>query len=128
MKWRRNSNLNGQVKRSFDILCGDNALATDLDFFVAAGGVDKVLRIRGDIDFAGDAVHGPLTVRFVAKLGLAQSWTFEVRDANGATVAYMRLRISLPGLTGFAGPTARRMPCVVERSQSAFGNAGQGSG
>ncbi|HXP61990.1 MAG TPA: glycoside hydrolase family 3 C-terminal domain-containing protein, partial [Dongiaceae bacterium] len=85
-------------QRSFDILCGDKALATNLDLFVAAGGVDKVLRIRGDIDFAGDAAHGPLTVRFVAKLGLAKLCTLEVRDANGATVAYMKVADLITGV------------------------------
>ena len=78
-------------QRSFDILCDDKVLATNLDLFVAAGGMDKVLRIRGDIDHTGDAANGSLTVRFVAKRGLAKLCTFEVKDANGATVAYMKV-------------------------------------
>ncbi len=85
-------------QRSFDILCGDKVLAANLDLFVAAGGMDKVLRIRGDFEHAGDAAHGPLTVRFVAKLGLAKLCTFEVRDANGATVAYMKVADLITGV------------------------------
>jgi beta-glucosidase len=96
-------------QRSFDILCGDKALATNLDLFVAAGGMDKALRIRGDIDFAGDAAHGPLTVRFVAKLGLAKLCSFEVRDANGATVAYMKVADLITGVD-----PASLAPPVVE--------------
>ena len=49
-------------------------------------------------EYAGDAAHGPLTVRFVAKLGLAKLCTFEVRDANGATVAYMKVADLITGV------------------------------
>jgi len=45
-------------QRVFDIFCGDQAIATNLDIFVAAGGKDKVLRIRAEIDHPGDAAHG----------------------------------------------------------------------
>ena len=96
-------------QRSFDILCGDKVLATNLDLFVAAGGMDKVLRICGDIEHAGDAAHGPLAVRFVARRGLAKLCTFEVRDANGATVVYMKVADLITGVD-----PASLAPPVVE--------------
>src|SRR5882724_1118709 len=42
-------------QRVFDILCGDQLIATNLDIFAVAGGKDKVIRIRAEISHPGGA-------------------------------------------------------------------------
>src|SRR5882672_9128991 len=55
-------------QRVFDIFCGDQLIATNLDIFSAAGGKDKVTRIRAEVEhFSGEAAQGPLSLRFVAR-------------------------------------------------------------
>lgn len=78
-------------QRVFDILCGDQVIATNLDIFVAAGGKDKVLRIRAEVEHPGDAVHGPLSIRFVARHGDAKLNTFEIWNAAGASLVTMKV-------------------------------------
>jgi beta-glucosidase len=69
-------------QRMFDITCGDEIIATNLDVFTAAGGAGKVLVLKKIIDFPGDALRGPLTVQFTGRTGDAKLNTFELRDGD----------------------------------------------
>jgi beta-glucosidase len=77
-------------QRAFDITCGGEQLATNLDIFVAAGGAGKVLLLTEKIDFPGDALLGPLTFNFTGRTNAAKLNTFELRDANGVSIISMR--------------------------------------
>jgi beta-glucosidase len=78
-------------QRVFDIMCGDQVIATNLDIFAVAGGKDKVMRIRAEINYSGDAGHGPLSIQFVARLGEAKLNTFEIWNAAGASLVSMKV-------------------------------------
>jgi beta-glucosidase len=77
-------------QRMFDIASGDQLIATNLDIVAAAGGMNKVFRVRAQIEHPGDAVHGPLSVRFIAPRGDAKLNTFEVWDAGGTSIISMK--------------------------------------
>jgi beta-glucosidase len=78
-------------QRVFDIVCGDQVIATNLDIFAVAGGKDKVIRIRAKLEHAGDAVNGPLSIRFIGRSGDAKLNTFEIWDAAGASLVSMKV-------------------------------------
>ena len=69
-------------QRAFDITCGDEIIATNLDIFTAAGGAGKVLVLKKSLDFPGDALRGPLTVQFTGRTGDAKLNTFELREGE----------------------------------------------
>ena len=69
-------------QRAFDITCGDETIATNLDIFVATGGAGKVLTLKQSVDFPGDALRGPLTVQFTGRTGDAKLNTFELREGE----------------------------------------------
>src|ERR1700677_1164562 len=73
-------------QRLFDIVSGDQVIATNLDIFAAAGGMNKVLRIRAQVEHPGDAVRGPFSVRFIARLGDAKLNPFELWDSSGVSI------------------------------------------
>ncbi len=73
-------------QRAFDITCGSQALARNLDIFTAAGGAGRVLLLTNRIDFPGDAAGGPLTLAFTGRTGAAKLNTFELRDAAGRSL------------------------------------------
>lgn len=77
-------------QRVFDISYGDVPLATDLDVLSAADGAGKVLTIKRDIDFPGDALRGPLTITFTGKTNEAFLNTFEIRNANNVSMISTR--------------------------------------
>jgi beta-glucosidase len=77
-------------QRAFDITCGDQALAHNLDVFTAAGGAGRVLLLTNRIDFAGDAAQGPLTLIFTGRTNTAKLNTFELKDASGQSIISMR--------------------------------------
>ena len=54
-------------QRAFDIACGDKVIASNLDIFAAAGGAGKVLVLKNEVDFPGDALRGPLTFNFTGR-------------------------------------------------------------
>jgi Malectin domain len=66
-------------QRLFDILCGGQAIATNVDIFAAADGMDRVWRLRAAVDHLGDAAHGPLCVQFIARRDLAKLNTFDTK-------------------------------------------------
>jgi beta-glucosidase len=77
-------------QRAFDITCGDQMLASNLDIFATAGGAGKVLLLTNKIDFPGDALRGPLTVNFIGRTNEAKLNTFELRDAASVSIIAMR--------------------------------------
>jgi beta-glucosidase len=74
-------------QRAFDITCGNQTLASNLDIFTAAGGAGKVLLLTNQIDFPG---HGPLTLAFIGRKGAAKLNTFELKDACGQSLISLR--------------------------------------
>ena len=76
--------------RVFDITCGDQSLARNLDIFAAAGGAGRVLMVTNQIDFPGDTAHGPLTFTFTARKGEAKLNTFELRDAHKLSLIFFQ--------------------------------------
>jgi beta-glucosidase len=85
-------------QRLFDILCGGKAIAANLDIFAAAGGMDRVWRVRAAVEHPGDAAHGPLSVQFVARRDLAKVNTFELKDAAGASIVFMKVADLIPSV------------------------------
>jgi beta-glucosidase len=77
-------------QRAFDIACGDQLLASNLDVFAAAGGAGKVLLLTKQVDFPGDALRGPLALNFIGRTNAAKLNTFELRDANGVSIIFLR--------------------------------------
>src|SRR5208283_4689965 len=76
-------------ERAFDITCGDQVIASNLDIFAAAGGAGKVLLLTEKIDFPGDALRGPLTLNFIGRTNTAKLNTFDLRDAGGVSIISM---------------------------------------
>ncbi|HEX4343175.1 MAG TPA: glycoside hydrolase family 3 C-terminal domain-containing protein, partial [Verrucomicrobiae bacterium] len=77
-------------QRAFDITCGDQVIASNLDIFASAGGAGKVQIITATIDHPGDALRGPLTLNFVGHTGDAKLNTFEIRDAFNVSLISFR--------------------------------------
>jgi beta-glucosidase len=96
-------------QRVFDIMCGDQVIATNLDIFAAAGGKDKVIRVRAEIDHPGDAAHGSLSIRFIGRHGDAKLNTFEIWDAAGASLVSMKVADLITG-----DDPAALVPPIVE--------------
>ena len=76
-------------QRAFDITCGSQTLARNLDVFTAAGGAGKVYFLTNWIDFPGDAAHGPLTLTFTGRTNTAKLNTFELKDVSGQSLISM---------------------------------------
>jgi beta-glucosidase len=72
--------------RTFDITCGDQVIAKNLDIFATAGGAGKVLYLTNVIDFPGDALRGPLAITFTGRKADAKLNTFEISDAGKNSV------------------------------------------
>jgi beta-glucosidase len=77
-------------QRVFDITCGSQVLASNLDIFAAAGGTGKVYFVTGQVDYDGDAVHGPLAFTFTGRTNEAKLNSLEILDASGRSLVYMR--------------------------------------
>jgi beta-glucosidase len=77
-------------QRVFDITCGDQTLASQLDIFAAAGDAGKVILLTNRIDHADDALHGPLTFVFTGRIGPAKLNSFELKDDSGQSLMYVR--------------------------------------
>jgi beta-glucosidase len=76
-------------QRAFDIVCGDQIIASNLDIFAVAGGAGKVLLLTNTVDFPGDALRGPLTFAFTGRTNAAKLNTFELKDAGGVSIISM---------------------------------------
>jgi beta-glucosidase len=94
-------------QRLFDIVSGDQMIATNLDIFAAAGGKNKVMRVRAQVEPTGDAEQA-LSVRFIARRGEAKLNTFEVWDATGTSIISLK---AVELITG-GDPTALATPVV----------------
>ena len=77
-------------ERAFDITCGDQILATNLDVFAAAGGAGTVYFVTGQVERPGDALRGPLTLTFTGRKNAAKLNTFELVDADGQSIIFFR--------------------------------------
>ena len=97
-------------QRAFDITCGSQTLAGNLDIFAAAGGAGKVYFVTNHIDFPGDAVGGPLALRFIGRINPAKLNTFELRNASGQSL----VSFSAQDLVNAEDATALQPPVVTE--------------
>ena len=77
-------------QRIFDIACGNQILANNLDIFTAAGGVGKVYFITNHVDHEEDAIQGPLMFTFAGRINTAKLNSLEILDASGRSLVYMR--------------------------------------
>jgi beta-glucosidase len=84
-------------QRLFDIKCGDQVIATNLDIFAAAGGKDKVIRVRAEVEQPGNSGHDSVRIQFIASLGDAKLNTFEIWDAAGASLVSMKVADLITG-------------------------------
>ena len=93
-------------RRVFEITCGDQVIAGNLDIFAAAGGAGKVLLLTNQVDHADDALHGPLTFTFTGRIGPAKLNSFELKDDSGQSLVYVRAAdmISVEDTTALAQP------------------------
>ena len=87
--------------RIMDIACGEMKLAENLDIFEAAGGFGRALRVTGEVEHLGDALRGPLTITFKARIGNAKFHAIHLRDASGTKIACVKAKdlveIDFPG-------------------------------
>jgi len=118
-------------QRAFDITCGNQTLARNLDVFIAASGAGRVLLLTNRIDFPGDAAHGPFTLAFTGRTNTAKLNTFEFKDASGQSLISMQAAdlinaedtnaLQAPVVAGpeiwkdAAQPTAARVDDLVQR-------------
>jgi beta-glucosidase len=95
-------------KRLFDITCGDTLIASNLDIFASVGGQARALFLTNVIDFAGDAIRGPLVVNFIGRTNAAKLNTFELRDEAGKSIVFLRAA----DVVSAEDAAARKIPVV----------------
>ena len=83
-------------QRVFDITCGKQIIATNLDLFATAG-AEKVCFITNEVNHAADAVGGPLAFNFTGRTGAAKFNSFEVKDDAGLSVIFVRAADMISG-------------------------------
>jgi len=96
-------------QRIFDITCGNEVIASNLDIFAAAGGAGKVLLLTNQVEHADDAVGGPLTYTFTGRVGPAKFNSFELRDDEGQSIINLRT----PDLINVEDTSAMKVPVVT---------------
>jgi beta-glucosidase len=77
-------------QRVFDITCGSQVLASNLDILAKAGKVGKVLLLTNQVEHADGTVSGPLVFAFTGRVGPAKLNSFELRDDAGLSLIYLR--------------------------------------
>jgi beta-glucosidase len=77
-------------QRVFDIVCGEQTIATNLDLFAMTGGAGKVCFASNEVDHAADAVGGPLAFTFIGRTDAAKFNSFEVKDDSGQSIIFVR--------------------------------------
>ena len=102
--------LGAPGERSFDVTCGDVALAKNFDIVAAAGAVRKVCYITGQAEHEDDSIKGPLTISFAANKGAAKFNTVEIKDSSGASVT----SFSALELAGVYSGDATRVPQISD--------------
>ncbi len=75
-------------ERVFDIACGRQIIASNLDL-VAAAGAGKVYFVTGQVGQASDTI-GSLAFDFIGRTNDAELNTFELEDASGTALISMR--------------------------------------
>jgi len=92
-------------ERVFDIACGRQTLASNLDLLVSAGGAGKVYFVTGQVEQTSDSI-GSLTFDFLAKTNDAELNTFELEDAAGTSLVSMRAAdlLKVNGLAALQAP------------------------
>jgi beta-glucosidase len=100
----------GAGERVFDVVAGDKVLAKDFDIFNSAGAARKVTTITGSVEHEDDALRGPLSLNFVASKGSAKFNTFEIKNADGASV----ISFTASELADAFSAAATRVPDVKE--------------
>jgi beta-glucosidase len=98
--------------RSFDITAGPQTLAQNLDIFAQAGGKGRVLWLTNTINFKPAAGSGTLALTFTARANNAKFNTFELRNAAGKPVTFLRAAELAPDLVG-DDPAALQAPVVA---------------
>ena len=102
------NHFTGAGQRVFGITSDDAVIAGNLDIFAAAGGAARVLYLTNVVDFPGDALRGPLTINFTARVNAAKLNTLEIRDAAGNSVIFLRAA----DLVSAEDAAARKIPVV----------------
>ncbi|HEY1662404.1 MAG TPA: glycoside hydrolase family 3 C-terminal domain-containing protein [Verrucomicrobiae bacterium] len=77
-------------QRVFDITCGDQVLASNLDIIAAAGGAGKVYFVSNFVDHAEESNVGPLTLNFIGRVNDAKLNSFDLRDSDKQTIVSIR--------------------------------------
>jgi len=95
-------------QRVFDITCGKQVLASNLDIFAAAGGAGKVYFVTGQVEHADKALSGPLTLKFAGRIDTAKLNSFELKDIAGQSLIFMRTA----DLLDVEDPAALKPPLV----------------
>jgi beta-glucosidase len=91
-------------QRVFDITCGGQTLASNLDIFAVAGGLGKVLLLSNPVELP---VSGPLTLTFTGRKHAAKLNTFELKNASGQSLISLRAADLIDAAdTGFWQPPA----------------------
>jgi beta-glucosidase len=97
--------------RTFDISYGGQIMVSNLDIYAVAGGRKKVCFLTNNLDFVRGAINQPLTLAFTARENKAKLNTFELRDAAGRSLIFLRAQDLVPGLAGI-DPAALKIPEV----------------
>ena len=103
------THLTNAGQRSFDIRCGDQWVAQNLDVWRAAGGLGHPYLLRYTVDHAGDALAGPLTFNFIARTHQAMLNGFKLTTAAGQPVIETMAADLVPAM----GEWARTIPAVA---------------
>ncbi len=97
-------------ERLFIVSSGSEVFAGSFDIVATAGGRGRVCYLTGVVDHVDDALRGPLKVTFTAIKNSAKFNTFEVRNADGASmIAFTASEIAEP----FMGD-AKAIPDIKE--------------
>ena len=99
----------GPGQRIFDITCGTNVIARNLDIFATAGGAGKVCFVTGRVDRLDDALYGPLAFTFTSRTNAAKMNSLEVLDESGRSLVFIRAA----DLIDSDDPSALQVPDVA---------------
>jgi len=103
------THLTNAGQRSFDIRCGDQWVAQNLDVWRAAGGLGHPYRLRYRAEHAGEALAGPLTFNFIARNHKAMFNGFKLTTAAGQPVIETMAADLVPAMEDWA----RAIPAVA---------------
>jgi len=97
--------------RIFNVISGDDVIASNFDIVAAANGANRVYSITGEVDKADSM--SPLTVTFTAIKNNAKFNTFEILDTNGEQLVSLNASDFADPLTAAANqPPAVSTPAI----------------